>query len=193
MEWALGSIEGKKGLFIVFGSAQGIVVVAPKELKSQLLNGGVAAVSHLLSNSDSVLELLDGLGIIDFDLGDMADSLAGGGLMGSIVGAAVEKVKDAAMKKAEDAVTGAVAGLLATVLAQASEADMMEALRAGRPVLSLSRDKIKSVRGKRTGIVSKLYELEVEEPGFWIFTTKHKMKFGSRQLEQGQRGHAALG
>jgi hypothetical protein len=193
MEWAIGKLEGTRGMLVCFSGTDGFVAVKPKNLKTLFVDSTVAGVQASLSAAQDVLGLLDNLGVIDFDIGDAVESATGGGLLGMAAGAAASAVQDAAMKKAEEAIGNAVGGTLSTLLGSVSESEVMQTLQNGSPVLSVPRAKFKSVKGKQTGMISKSYELEVTERGWWIFSTTYKLKFGTRQIDRARQLHAALG
>ena len=188
MKWAIGKIKDQKGLLIVFVSEAGVVALPPKTLKASLVNGAVSSVSALLSASKSTLDLLDALGIVNFDLADAAESAAGGGLTGMAIGAAVGAAQDKAVEAAETAITNAVSSVLESALdaGNLSEADVLAALASGQPTLHVPADKLKRVSGKIVGMLTKSYELSVVEKGFWIFNTTHTLVFGKRMISRAE-------
>ncbi len=188
MKWAVGKIKDQKGLLIVFVSDAGVVALPPKTLKTALVNSTVSSVSSVLSASRTTLNLLDALGVIDFNLAGLADSMAGGGLAGMAVGAAVGAAQSKALEAAENAITNAVSGALEAALGsgEVTEADVMAALASGSPTLHVPADKLKRVSGKSVGMLTKTYELKVVEKGFWIFNTTHTLEFGKRMISRAE-------
>jgi hypothetical protein len=189
MKWCIGKLEGQTGMIVFFADSTKVLGVKAKSLRSLFRERLVAsAVSDIFKRSEALLGYLNDLGLVDFNLADKAESLAGGGLAGFAAGQIVGKAQDAAVAKAEEVLTNFINRLIDELYGtsdeiKTDEQSLMGYLEQGDLAFSVPLANLKSASGKQQGLLQKTYQITLKEKGFWIFGTTHKLVFNARNIE----------